>query len=1494
MESKASIIRSTADHALQKAVDRRFKIKLRSANGDDSSGLVLAVSLPSTYPKSLPRLTLNYGSGTRPVSKLQAEETIRTKPKSLVGSEMIFEIATSLQEILDNNWVDPGTTIPLDEERAANEQLLRARNLEEEEARRQHELQLQQEEDLLLQELVGQRKSRPTKNTFEETRFPIGALDQDLIPPGVVSFERACSVRDPNGHVITINMVHNEIPYRQGSVCEIYTVQPFFKKQGDVTHEKSRSGVTSPFLALKQCYLPLSSGDESYMKRAIQNLESRLESHMSLDLHFGIMKPLNFHIQRVFDEKSTSTGWNVNILTELAEKRSLQETLDVVDRVDVKVLRAWSLQLIEGLQHYHRHGIAHANVHLSNILLRSDREAERGGRKITIATLSDGGFERDLYLLKKGFIRQSRDIPSAWTAPEIAAASGAEEAMPATDIWDYGRCFLQMALGVGIMNEYLLGPTALLEEVEMTASLKKVLSQMFCANPKQRSSAWDLLHAEFFRSDDALLEKDHVDGSDALKASLPNSRATRTHRDSLPTSNNLTSRYAKDFVEDGRLGRGGFGEVFRARNKVDGQPYAIKKIRARSRGALDQVLSEVSVLSRLNHPNVVRYFAAWIEDDDVMADQPDLSESSEGQYSSYLTSFNEHRPILPASSRGLDFISSTHADVVFAADENEAESGSESDETNDSNEAENDDSEGTKPDEHQSPTVFGAEGEKARVSEHSVSTILYIQMEYCKQETLRDMINSNLQANVTEMWRLFRQIVQGLVHIHGLSIVHRDLKPENVFIDSDGDVRIGDFGLARPGDYRTTSSQRQTNGNPPREVFGSFTKDIGTASYVAPEVRSAGNGKYNEKADIFSLGVIFLEINVPFSTGMERAEALAGLQKDNPLLPSALLVPEKAIQGRLLLSCVKSKPSERPSSAELLENWEIPDQAEDESVRVVRRVLNDPTSRYRAQIINSLFAKERQPRTLAAPVTSRQHLEVDASLDDLGNMLSSSSQNLVLREMIEDKLTAIFKLHGAVRRNDSPPYHPCYALGNVSRFLNTSGKIMQFPYDLILPNAIMLARQQRPERKTFIFDKVYRLDPITDQPKILEEANFDIVSGEGENLALREAEIVKVIDEILDIFPTTSSSQMCYHINHSRLLDSILRFCDIDASNWPLVKETISKLHTGEWTWTKVRHELRGPSIAIPSTSLDELELFDFRDIIHRALPRLRSVLKDSTHLETTFAHMSAVTVLLGRFGVKRKVYVSPLSTYNEKYYRGNLLFQCLYDQKRRTVFAAGGRYDQLVQEHQFPPLRTPHVHVVGCQLAWTGLCRDMANYLKKTAKSKAKRKSQASLSVMWRPRRCEVLIKSFDRELLDSVGSEILKDMWASNISAELAESNVTSLMDNTFTRTPDRNEDHSWIVLIKSEDLVKVKNTNRNDETEVQKLDLTNYLGSEIRERDRMEERTSKIPSLRHSNTQETSVPGTERDPEVKVFMSLNKGKKVNRKTIIEEGMSNHKSKM
>ena len=117
-------------------------------------------------------------------------------------------------------------------------------------------------------------------------------------------------------------------------------------------------------------------------------------------------------------------------------------------------------------------------------------------------------------------------------------------------------------------------------------------------------------------------------------------------------------------------------------------------------------------------------------------------------------------------------------------------------------------------------------------------------------KTLRDLISRGLYKNAPEIWRLFRQILEGLVHIHGLSIVHRDLKPENIFISSSIDgidnVKIGDFGLATSGQFsvdKVATNSLETD---------DMTRSIGTAYYSAPEVRSASNGMYSTKVDVSS------------------------------------------------------------------------------------------------------------------------------------------------------------------------------------------------------------------------------------------------------------------------------------------------------------------------------------------------------------------------------------------------------------------------------------------------------------------------------------------------------------------------------------------------------------------------------------------------------------------------------------------------------------------
>lgn len=95
-------------------------------------------------------------------------------------------------------------------------------------------------------------------------------------------------------------------------------------------------------------------------------------------------------------------------------------------------------------------------------------------------------------------------------------------------------------------------------------------------------------------------------------------------------------------------------------------------------------------------------------------------------------------------------------------------------------------------------------------------------------------------------WQLFRQIVEGLNHIHGHGIIHRDLKPANIFVDISGLPKIGDFGLATSGQYYLADQASSSVGY----LKSDLTRSIGTALYVAPELRSKSDGHYTEKVDV--------------------------------------------------------------------------------------------------------------------------------------------------------------------------------------------------------------------------------------------------------------------------------------------------------------------------------------------------------------------------------------------------------------------------------------------------------------------------------------------------------------------------------------------------------------------------------------------------------------------------------------------------------------------
>lgn len=473
-------------------------------------------------------------------------------------------------------------------------------------------------------------------------------------------------------------------------------------------------------------------------------------------------------------------------------------------------------------------------------------------------------------------------------------------------------------------------------------------------------------------------------------------------------------------------------------------------------------------------------------------------------------------------------------------------------------------------------------------------------MEYCERRTLRDLIKRGLYKDGDEIWRLLRQILEGLVHIHGLNIVHRDLKPENIFIDGALNVRIGDFGLATSGQY----SVLEKVGNIPGSH--NMTTSIGTASYVAPEVRSS-IGTYNSKVDMYSLGIILFEMCYPPVVGMERAQVLQGLRQKQPALPFDFNLAERAIQADIISSLLDHNPKERPGSSGLLQSRKLPVQMESETIRQTLAGLSDPKSPYYQKMMASLFSR---------PTTQAKDFAWD--MDGSSNM---GAHELMLNSNVKQKLTSIFRGHGALEASRTSLFPRSGHYGpNTVQLLDSSGTLVQLPYDLTLPYARSVAKQLSPIGRSFTFGTVFR-DKSGGQPQSFGEVDFDIVS-DSLDLALKEAEVIKVIDEIIGEFPSLTASQMCFHINHSDLLSLIYEFCRIELDMRPAVSEVLSKLNIQQWTWQKIRNELRSPLIGVAATSLDDLQRFDFRGMVDSSMLLIFKILFAYIGISRTALHV--------------------------------------------------------------------------------------------------------------------------------------------------------------------------------------------------------------------------------------------------------------------------------
>ncbi|KAG6512639.1 hypothetical protein ZIOFF_030764 [Zingiber officinale] len=343
------------------------------------------------------------------------------------------------------------------------------------------------------------------------------------------------------------------------------------------------------------------------------------------------------------------------------------------------------------------------------------------------------------------------------------------------------------------------------------------------------------------------------------------------------SSSKSTSRYLSDFEEVRSLGRGAFGHVALCRNKLDGRQYALKKI--------------------------------CLKDENLHVNEKILRTGGEQWGGELLRAGGKHKEMELLKA----WLETEYGNNNF------------------------DSAAGSRITESFSHSYLG----DFNVENRNQSTYLYIQMEYCPRTLREDFDSYSSSSDKEYAWHLFRQIVEGLAHIHSQGIIHRDLTPSNIFFDVRNEIKIGDFGLEK---YCSSTAkflqleQLDHDQHFPAEMTGMSTDGtgrVGTYFYTAPEVEMSWP-QINEKADMYSLGVIFFELWHPFATAMERHIVLSDLKQKSLVPPSwAAKFPREAT---LLQRLISLSPSDRPSATELLQH-ELPPRLEDEWLNVSKEIF---------------------------------------------------------------------------------------------------------------------------------------------------------------------------------------------------------------------------------------------------------------------------------------------------------------------------------------------------------------------------------------------------------------------------------------------------------------------------------------------------------------------------------------------------------------------------
>lgn len=185
----------------------------------------------------------------------------------------------------------------------------------------------------------------------------------------------------------------------------------------------------------------------------------------------------------------------------------------------------------------------------------------------------------------------------------------------------------------------------------------------------------------------------------------------------------------------------------------------------------------------------------------------------------------------------------------------------------------------------------------------------YFVMEYIPNAKTLTRYADEQQLTTHQRLELFRRVCDAVAHGHQKGVIHRDLKPGNVLVDSSGQPKVIDFGVARCTDSDMALTTMQTD-------VGAL---IGTLQYMSPEQFDADPHDLDVRLDVYALGVILYELlagRPPYDVRRRAVYEVARVVREEDPTPISTL--NKTLRRDVAIiagTCLQKDRSRRYSSA---------------------------------------------------------------------------------------------------------------------------------------------------------------------------------------------------------------------------------------------------------------------------------------------------------------------------------------------------------------------------------------------------------------------------------------------------------------------------------------------------------------------------------------------------------------------------------------------------